>query len=178
MLFPLPGKRPAYTYKVAGLRARGDLRLGVERIDLIGALACADWTRSLAQRETKWRWASLAHELPDGRRFGLNLSASVYDDANGVSQENAFFLDGEPTVLGAAVFDVPRQPGVEDWTIRSRDDDSIDLRFTPLGARTQEIDLRVIRSDYVQPYGLFRGRVAGHAIDGAFGVVEDHLAVW
>lgn len=177
LLADLGGERPAYTHKAAGLRASGSLRLGDESVDLSGGLAIIDWTRSLAARETRWKWASFAGRS-GARNVGLNLSAEVYDDERGDSLENAFWLDGRVRPLGGVAFEVPRQPGVEDWRIRSRRGDEVDLVFTPLGARAQHLDLKMVRSDFVQPYGTFRGKVCGQEIREVFGVVEDHTSVW
>jgi hypothetical protein len=177
LLVDLGGGRPAYTHKSAGLRVTGSLRLGDESVDLGGGLATIDWTRSLASRETRWKWASFAGRA-GGRNVGLNLSAEVYDDANGDSLENAFWLDGRVRPLGGVSFEVPREPGVGDWRIVSRVGDEVDLTFTPLGARAQHLDMKLVKSDFVQPYGLFRGKVAGVEIDQVMGVCEDHASVW
>ncbi|HJL05513.1 MAG TPA: DUF2804 domain-containing protein [Polyangiaceae bacterium LLY-WYZ-15_(1-7)] len=177
LLHDLGDARPAYTHKAAGLEARGSLRVGEEAIDLAGGLAVSDWTRSLAARETRWKWASFAGRA-GGHSLGLNLSAEVYDDANGDSLENALWVDGRVQPLGGVEFDVPPIPGVEDWHIRSREGDEVDLVFRPLGARAQHLDMKVLQSDFVQPYGTFHGHVAGHRVDDLFGVVEDHLSVW
>ncbi|MEM9068246.1 MAG: DUF2804 domain-containing protein [Myxococcota bacterium] len=176
LLFDLGGGRPAYTHKAAGLRATGSVRFGDEAIDLAESCAVSDWTRSLAARTTRWKWASFAGES-GGALLGLNLSAEVYDK-DGASQENALWIDGQVETLGGVRFEVPRTPGVDDWRIRSVDDDAVDLTFRPLGARAQHLDLKVLRSDFVQPYGRFHGRVRERTIDGIFGVVEDHLSVW
>ncbi len=176
LLYDLGEERPAYTHKAAGLRASGSVRFGDEAIDLAGGLATLDWTRSLATRETRWKWASFAGRVGE-HDLGLNLSTEIYDDPKGASLENALWVDGRVHLLPAVSFEVPKLPAVEDWTIRSADG-RVDLTFRPLGARAQHLDLKVIRSDFVQPYGLFRGRVLGHTIDEVFGVVEDHLSVW
>lgn len=177
LLVDLGHERPAYTHKSAGLRVTGSLRMGDESVDLSGGLATLDWTRSLAVRETRWKWASFAGRA-NGRNVGLNLSAEVYDDAAGDSRENAFWLDGRVLPLGGVTFEVPREPGVGDWRIVSRNGDEVDLTFTPLGARAQHLDMKLLKSDFVQPYGLFRGKVAGVEIVEVMGVCEDHTSVW
>lgn len=178
LLHQLPGDRPAYTHKGAGLRATGLLHLGGQRINADGGLVVLDWTRTLATRRTRWKWASFAWRRDDGATFGLNLSSDVYDDASGASRENVLWINGRMHLLGGVRFDLPRNPGCEDWTIRSVHGDEVDLRFEPQGAHHQELDFGLVRDDFVQPYGIFRGRVAGKSIDGAFGVVEDHDAIW
>ena len=176
LLYDLGGGRPAYTHKAAGLRASGSLRFGDEAIDLAGSLATIDWTRSLATRQTRWKWASFAGHA-GGHALGLNLSAEVYDAPDGASLENALWIDGRVQPLPGVTFGVPKLPAVDDWTIRTADG-RVDLTFRPLGARAQHLDLKLLRSDFVQPYGLFRGRVLGHTVEDVFGVVEDHLSVW
>lgn len=178
LLHPLAPDRPAYTHKAAALPLEGHLTLGGTPVDLEGGLASIDWTRSLARRETRWKWASVSTRLADGSTLGLNLSAEVYDDPGGHSCENAYWHDGRVTPLGGVAFHMPARPAHEAWHIRSLRGDEVDLTFQPLGAREQRLNLGLVRSDFVQPYGSFRGTVAGHRLDDAFGVVEDHLSVW
>jgi hypothetical protein len=183
LLHPLTPERPAYTHKAAGMPATGVLDLGDQRLDFRQAYGTLDWTRSLANRETRWKWASFAGHDKGGALVGLNLSAEVYDDAAGNSRENGFWVDGVVQPLGGVRFEVPKDPGVHDWRIVSRDanasgEPEVDLSFEPYGSRRQNLDLRLIKSDFIQPFGVFRGQVRGHEIDGLFGVVEDHLAVW
>ena len=182
LLHPLTKHRPAYTHKAAGMKATGVLDLGDQRLDFREAYGALDWTRSLANRETHWKWASFAGRDKAGDTVGLNLSAEVYDDEAGNSRENGFWLNGKLTPLGGVRFEVPRDPAVNDWRLVSRDaqggSPEVDLTFEPFGARQQNMDLRLVRSDFIQPFGVFRGRVLGHDIEDMFGVVEDHLAVW
>lgn len=182
LLFELGPNRPAYTHKAAALPAAGRLWWRGRWHVVDGGLAVLDWTRSVARRETRWKWASLSTREPDGRAVGLNLSAEVYDDADGDSQENVLWIDGRAVTLGGVAFDLPPDPLAGAWHLRSRRGDEVELEFRPLGARRQQLDLAVLRSDFVQPYGLFTGRLraGGRTVQlvDAFGVVEDHLAVW
>ncbi len=179
LVFPLAPKRVAYTHKDAGMRADVRLAFADQPLPHEG-LATLDWTRSAALRTTCWNWASVATRLDDGRRFGLNLSARVYDDAAGASMENAVWLDGKLHLLGGVTFALPASPAAEIWHVRG---DGVDLAFSPVGARQQSVNLGVVRSRFVQPFGHFAGTVqlpTGEAltIPPSFGVVEDHVAVW
>ncbi|MSQ81428.1 MAG: DUF2804 domain-containing protein [Myxococcales bacterium] len=182
LVHTLPTGRPACTEKVAGLPASLDMLLGEH--DIGGAaLASSDWTRSVAMRQTVWKWASLSGTLPDGRHLGLNLSAQVYDDSHGQSRENALWIDGKVHALaGGVLFSVPQAADRQPWLLSSQQGDAVLLRFEPLGARRQDIDYWLVVSRFVQPYGRFYGhlRVDGQtlAIDGMVGVVEEHLAKW
>ena len=175
LLHDLGGGRAAYTHKAAGLPVAGSAMLGGRTFDLHQGLGVLDWTRSRANRETTWKWASFAAR-EGSHVLGLNLSAEVYD-RSGVSQENAYWVDGVVHPLGHVRFDLPAE-GARDrdrWRLVG---DEVDLVFEPLGARAQRLDLRLVRSTFVQPYGVFHGRLADHTVDGAFGVVEDHQSVW
>lgn len=184
LLHELEPGRPAYTHKAAALPASGSLSWRGEQHSFDDGLGSLDWTRSVARRETRWKWAAFSGRLPDGRRVGLNLSAEVYDNRDGDSEENALWLDGRAIALGGVRFEVPGEPAVEPWRVHSRAGDEVDLEFRPFGARAQKIDAKLVVSDFVQPYGEFKGRIApvGGAdaieLDGIFGVVEDHLARW
>ncbi|MBK7585296.1 MAG: DUF2804 family protein [Myxococcales bacterium] len=59
----------------------------------------------------------------------------------------------------------------------------VELEFRPLGARRQRLELGILRSNFVQAYGTFHGTVtpaglASAEVDGVFGVVENHDALW
>ncbi len=178
VLHRLGPRRVAYTHKAAGWPAFGQLELGGRTIRLDGGLAASDWTRSQATRITEWKWASFSSVQPDGTPVGLNLSAQVYEDEHGHSVENAFWSKGRVRRLRGVAFDVPANTKTERWRIRSLDTDEVDLEFEPLGAREEHTNFGLVRTDFVQPYGRFSGRVCGHDVTDAFGVVEAHLSVW
>ncbi len=178
LLFPLGEGRAAYTHKAAGLRVQGFLRLGARDFDLSTGLATLDWTRSHALRHTRWNWASFVGNTLSGKRFGLNLSAHVYDDAQGNSLENAVWLDGRVFCLSGVRFEVPTRT-TDVWRIVSRDGSGeVDLTVHPSGERQSRLDLKLIRSLFTQPYGHATGSVRGERVDGVVGVVEDHDALW
>lgn len=178
----LPSGGAAYTHKECAQPCTGTMQLRGQRREIRG-LASLDWTRSQAERVTRWNWASAAMQLPDGRQLGLNLSALVYDDAAGHSRENAMWLQGRRMDLRGVRFELPAKPDREPWRIQSLSGDEVDLTFRPLGVRRQNLQVGVVASRFIQPYGLFSGHLQpqGHSairfVD-AFGVVEDHYAKW
>lgn len=182
LIHRLDSGNAAYTHKECGQVCSGSLSLGTAHYAVDG-LASLDWTRSRAQRITRWRWASAMLALPDGRNVGLNLSALVYDDAAGHSRENALWLQGRRFPLRGVEFIVPQRPELQTWQIQSLQGDEVSLEFQPLGARRQNLSLGLVVSKFIQPYGLFNGsiRLQGHSpirLVDAFGVVEDHYAKW
>jgi len=40
------------------------------------------------------------------------------------------------------------------------------------------VDLKLILSRYLQPFGTFSGRIDGVAIEAVPGITEDHTARW
>ena len=61
-------------------------------------------------------------------------------------------------------------------------DGAVKLRFVPIGAHREERDLKVVKSHFVQPVGLFRGtlEIEGrtHVIEDVPGVTEDQDILW
>lgn len=167
LVYPLGETRAAYTHKEAGNRVRGAVNDMV--FDPETSFAVTDWTRSFADRRTVWNWLSLGGRSVDGRRIGLNLSARVYRDC-----ENAVWVDGRWQPLGEVAFEMPPD-GLGVWRVRGED---VDLRVEARGARRERMNLGILAAGLTQAFGPVSGRVRDLEIDGAFGVVEDHLALW
>jgi hypothetical protein len=185
LLYPLSASRWAHTHKEAALRVGGELQVADSRFnfDRRTNFAVSDWTRSYCLRKTLWFWASASWGNAN-ESWGLNLSSRVYDDANGHSFENVLWVNGRCYPLSGVRFELPANPAVEPWVIRSFADNgaSVNLTFHPIGARSKRLNLLLVRSRFVQPYGYFAGTVsvAGYTaeVQQAFGIVEEHHSVW
>jgi hypothetical protein len=173
---PLGPGRFDFTQKTIGLPAEGEVRAGNVTFLVQGQLAGLDYTHGFLERETAWRWA-FASGRQGTRVVGLNLSQGFLGGG-----ENVVWIDGVPSAVGpvAFAFDpaAPRAP----WQIRSADG-GLELTFQPEGQRAQNIDLRLVSSRYVQPFGTFSGHVTGASgervlLEGLAGVTEDHAARW
>ncbi len=165
------------TVKDNTLAAAGVVRWGSETLE-VSAPALYDVTDAYAPRRTVWHWASLAGHDREGRRVGVNLCA-LHNDSDR-ARENVAWVGGDAHPLGPVRFAFDRAaPAAAPWRITG---DGVDLRFEPAGARVGDEDLVVVKSRFVQPYGLFHGEVRAGAdvvrLDGAPGVVEDHEALW
>eukprot|EP01137_Pigoraptor_chileana_P016280 Opistho-2@72983 len=193
LLFDLGNKTPAYTHKLAGVHASsGSLKWGEDGTTIAidnRAMVSVDYTRSFARRETKWKWANFSGHDSHGNKIGMNLSADVYDTEDGHSMENAFFHNGKLYDLRGVKFEIPSTRegcATEQWRIIGKDSadrHSVDLTFTPAGMRHEDVNvLGIVSSKFCQPFGHFYGKITlGDTVvelDGVFGVVEDHLAVW
>jgi hypothetical protein len=132
--------------------------------------ACTDWTKSLSERITIWKWASFSARAQCGSGdgsvdssesvVGINFSDLVYNDADGVSQENGVWENGVVHSVGRVDFELP-EPAAQTtavWRLRSVNP-TIDLSFQPRGSREEHLQLGLIASDFVQPYGVFNGKI-------------------
>ncbi|KDO15914.1 hypothetical protein SPRG_18546, partial [Saprolegnia parasitica CBS 223.65] len=180
-----------YVHKGAGSAASGHLHFGASHVTVERGLGAIDWTKSIALRETTWHWASASFFADDGAAIGINLSQHVYD-VDGASQENAIWVDGRVCALRGVQFQIPDvDPIHATWRIASIAPtllDNVTLEFTPAGARRDDAGVPyLVHSRFVQPYGTFSGRIVCATednivheitVENAFGVVEDHFALW
>ncbi len=160
-----------FTQKTALVPAEGEVRAGNIRFPVQGQLAGLDYTHGFLARETAWRWAFA------GGRAGPHLVAFNFSDGFLQGEgENVVWIDGEPQAAGPVTFSLPEAP-LGSWRVQSADG-RVDLTFRAEGYRAQTVDLKVIFSRYLQPFGTFSGTVNGIAVDGVPGVAEDHAARW
>jgi hypothetical protein len=167
-----------FTQKLVGLAAEGEIRIGKARFTARGEPAGLDFTHGYLARDTSWRWA-FASARHGGRLIGFNLSEGFMDSGAG---ENALWVDGAPCSVGPVRFDFEPSAPLAPWRIRSADG-SLDLTFQPEGYRSQEVDLKLVVSKYLQPFGVFSGHVTTVSgdrldLDSLPGVTEDHTARW
>lgn len=210
LLYPVNGveSQLMFVLKLAGMTVSpvSFLRLTKDdqddRHNFVGASAGLDWTRGRANYRTFWRWVSLNYPKAKVSRpgsstqeefVGINISEEVYDvedDAGNVfSAENVIWIGGKLLTLKHGVeIQVPQSPRQAMWYIKTRpglatDQEHVDLQFTPWGAREDHTNYGILLSDYIQPYGTFKGTLVVDGIkieidQDAFGVVEDHKAYW
>jgi hypothetical protein len=167
------------TQKTVCMPADGEVRVGKRVFKIEGALAGLDYTHGFLARETRWRWAQASGRLPDGRLLGLNL---VEGHNDGEVTENGLWIGDELTQPGHAHFEFDDADPMRPWRITT-DDGRVDLRFVPEGKRAEDIDLKLVVSQYVQPMGTFDGIVKDAQggileVAGLPGVVERHRARW
>lgn len=165
------------TSKRALMDVRGTAVIKGERHSLDGGLGGMDYTQGLLPRVTAWRWAFLLGRTTEGTRIALNL----VEGFNG-QPECGVWLGRDVISVGEGRFTFDRANPLGPWKVTTTDG-AVDLEFTPVGAHTEARDLVLVRSEFVQPVGTFRGtiRLPGREpveIDGAPGVVEDQSVRW
>jgi hypothetical protein len=168
-----------YTQKHNALSITGDLKVNHEPQPLSRALAGYDFSAGYMRRETSWRWASI-NAMAGDVRLGLNLAAGVNETG---SSENVLWLDGVRRHLGPVHFEFDRKaPAGGSWRIWSERDE-LELLFTPMGCRSEKLNLWLLKSNFRQYLGQFSGWVTDGdgnklRLDGVNGLTEDHFAKW
>lgn len=181
VVLPVGANRGMYSHKVP-LPLEGEVRVGdrIWKARREDSVAILDVHKAHYPRHTWWNWATFGGFDPNGRLLAMNLTRNVNLDDTALN-ENAVWVDGRLHRLGPARFLLPMDPATEPWGLHT-DDGAIDLVFTPQGERNENIRLGLIRSVFHQPFGTFEGSVTVEgerlAIDGLFGVCEDHDSIW
>jgi len=161
------GAGHAWTAKRGGVAVRGRVvAAGVaHEVDGRGVV---DDSAGYPPRHTSWRWSAGVGTALDGRAVAWNLVDGIHDDPR--ASERTVWIDGIPQEVPAVTF-APDLSSVAGGPVG--------LRFAAEAVRRRHEDLRLVRSDYEQPFGTFAGALPGGVIlaDG-FGVMERHDAHW
>ena len=166
-LAPVPGGVADCTHKTPCLRVEGRASADGIGVDLDGHWAAIDHTSGLLARATDWRWASAT-----GADLALNLTEGFTAPA-----ENALWCGGRLERVGPVRFTFDAAAPLAPWRITD-DAGAVALTFHPEGVRREDRNLLVAASRYVQPVGVFRGRIGPVEVDDLVGVTEDHAARW
>ncbi|CAM2702360.1 unnamed protein product [Rotaria socialis] len=195
LVYPVEQTRPAYTHKIAGLSARGNIKIDnnkeEEFLDGVGSI---DWTSGYPERLCRWKWVSLSttgtnSSNKESVTIGINLSDLVYNDQNGVSMESAVWMNGQVYTVNKMIYELPEEKHQtkQPWKIYSSEDTSsespkIRLNFQPWGSQEEHINVFLVTGDFVQVFGIYSGTIElfgqTYIIENGFGVAENHRAKW
>ena len=157
-----------WTRKQGGVRVRGTVEVGGRRLAL-DAPGCVDDSAGYHERETAWAWSAGAGRTDDGRPVAWNLVAGIHDAP--VGSERTVWVDGRAQEVAPVAF-AEDLSGVA-FAGGER------LSFAAEATRRRVDDLKLVRSDYVQPFGAFTGTLPGGLrLAGGCGVMERHAARW
>jgi hypothetical protein len=164
------GRSYIWTRKVP-IRAHGHITLGMEARPLQG-VGILDESAGYHARETEWRWSAGVGTTVDGWPAVWNLVRGIHDSET--MSERTVWVNGRPA-------EVPTVRFSEQLDQMWGEDGSV-LHFEEEARRVRRDNLGWLRSDYVQPFGRFRGVLPGGVElsehDPAFGVMEHHQARW
>lgn len=174
---PSNGGRPFnFTYKNTCVPVKVQINNGGSNTYATsGNYGSIDFTKGYPPRETIWNWLSFVGITETEKIIGLNL----VDRFNG-NMENILWVNGQKMVLSSAKFSFEKPFDKTDWLIETNDG-ILNCHLSPRGARSENVNALVMKSQFIQPFGTLDGTVV---IDGkterftAYGVVEDHHAIW
>lgn len=129
-----------------------------------------DYSHGVLARETTWQWAIGTGRTDDGTPVGFN----VVDGFN-EGRENVVWIGDDRRQLGPASFSFDRDRPIDTWRVTAGG--RLDVELTPEAVRSEDLNLGVVVSKYAQPFGNWRGTVAGREVE-LVGVAETHQAKW
>ena len=180
VIAPIEGGGVNVTQKWAGLLSFGSIDVKGQRFSLDGGVGGMDYTHGYLGRRTSWRWGFACGRLDDGTPIGLNLVEGFNETRDDVN-ENALWLGGKLYPLSRAKFSWNKADPLDPWHVETVDGE-IKLTFAPIGAHREERDLKLVKSHFVQPVGLFEGTITAggveHQIKALPGVTEDQDILW
>jgi hypothetical protein len=180
VIAPVEGGGVNVTQKWAGLLAFGQLEAGGRRFVLDGGVGGLDYTHGYLARQTSWRWAFVCGRLDDGTPFGINL-VEGFNEARDDVNENAVWLGKALFPVGRARFSWNPRDVLDPWRVVTTDG-ALDLTFKPLAAHRELRDLKLVKSRFEQPVGLWSGTMTldgkRHRFEDAAGVAEDQDVLW
>ncbi|MBS2018322.1 MAG: DUF2804 family protein [Deltaproteobacteria bacterium] len=162
------------TEKRGPLDLRGFARCAGRDVTLDGGVAGYDYTHGLMPRRTTWRWGFALGKTTSGESFALNVVQGFMGE-----KECAVFLGDRVLAISEPRFTFDLARPCDPWRLEA---DGLDLTFAPGAMHTQNTNLVLVRSRFVQPVGTFSGtlRVDGRdvVLEGVPGVVEDQDTIW
>lgn len=159
----------AYTWtRKQIVRAHGSITLnGVAR--RVEAVALIDDNAGYHPRHTHWYWSGGAGSDQHGRSVAWSVIVGLNDSP--ANSERTIWIDGVPQEVGPVRFtsDLSAVAFAEGGA----------LGFTAEAVRQRRDNLVLLRSAYCQPFGRFAGTLPGAIrLRDAFGVMEEHTALW
>ena len=162
MVICTPFNKPAHFYynqKINCMRAKGEVRYGgkLYQFEPEDSFAVLDWGRGVWTYHNTWYWGSASYKLENGESFGWNIGYGFGDCS--AASENMLFYKGKAHKLSQVKFHIPgdEKDFLAPWTFTS-DDGRFEMDFSPVMDRASCTDVKLIKSDQHQVFGLFTGK--------------------
>ncbi len=173
---PSKGGRPFhFTYKNVCMPVELNIEHVGKTYQVNGNYGAVDFSKGYPPRETVWNWLAFIGTTQSGKSVAVNLVKHFNNDL-----ENILWIDGQKTPLSSAVFTMQKPFDKNNWHIAT-DDKLLDCILTPSGARSENVNIVLMKSIFVQAYGKITGTVLINGMRETFtatGVCEDHHALW
>ncbi len=173
---PSKGDRPFnFTYKDLPIQTEINIDYHNKKYHANGHYGAIDFTKGYPPKTTEWNWSSAIGTTESGKSIAFNIVDKFNDN-----MENILWLDGERIILSDAEFKYGPDLKKDIWHINTKDQ-IIQSEMKPFGARAENINAAIMKSIFTQPFGEYNGTVTVNGISEKFtawGVSEEHLAVW
>ena len=166
MVIAVPFNKPKHFYynqKINCIKAKGFYKYKGDIVHFSekDSRAVLDWGRGVWTYKNTWYWSSLSAVDDNGNEIGFNLGYGFGDTTK--ASENMVFYNGKAYKLKDVEFIIPMDSNekykyLEPWIIKSKDE-SINLTFTPILNRNDNIDFKVLKSIQHQVFGRFNGSI-------------------
>ena len=147
-----------YNQKINCLRAKGEVTYDGKTyvFDPEDSFAVLDWGRGVWTYHNTWYWGSASGAV-DGVPFGWNIGYGFGDTS--AASENMLFYNGKAHKISQVKFNIPgdEKDFLSPWTFTS-DDGRFEMDFIPVLDRASCTDVKLIKSDQHQVFGLFTGK--------------------
>ncbi len=173
---PSAGGRPFhFTYKNVCMTTELSIEHEGKTYQVSGNYGAVDFSKGYPPRETVWNWLSFIGTTQSGKNVGVNLVKHFNDEL-----ENILWVDGQKTALSSGTFTMQKPFDKNNWHITT-DDKILDCTVAPNGARSENVNILLMKSIFTQVYGKISGTLLINGVRESFtatGVCEDHHALW
>lgn len=164
MVIATPFKKKKHFYynqKINNLVSNGYFKIGPKLYSIKDGLGVLDWGRGVWTYSNTWYWASLSTKDKDGYK-GFNLGYGFGN--NDKATENMVFLNNEAYKLDDVKFLFTSQKNSNKIDFLKKivvtsSDKSVDLTFTPILDRHDNLNAVVIASNQHQVFGVYNGKI-------------------
>jgi len=183
VVIPWSDNKFQYTSKQECLPVEGSLILEEKThiFESVNTFAVLDYGRGIWPYQSSWNWAN-GSGVSSKQKVGFNLGGT-WTDGTGMT-ENAMVVDGKLTKISDDLeFSFNKSNLMEPWSIRTKNTDQVELKFTPFFERIAKSNLLLVKSNVHQMIGYYSGNIKttdGQSIkiDNILGSTEDHHARW
>lgn len=150
-----------YNQKINNLICNGSFFIGEREYKMENALGVLDWGRGVWTYKNTWYWGSCSSKNSNGDYIGFNLGYGFGE--TDAASENMLFVNQNAYKLDDVAFLIPRDDQgnykyLEPWKIVSQKGD-IDLIFTPILNRNDNMNFVILASIQNQVFGYFNGKI-------------------
>ncbi len=183
VVIPWSSTRFQYTSKQLPFPSKGKILYGDETFEFNekDTFACLDYGSGKWKYKTDWNWCAGYGNDIHSRKIAINLGGLWTDETgqneNGLWIENQFYKIHEEVK-----FYWEKSNPLNTWNIKTKNSNNLDLTFKPFHIRPDSTNLLILKSNVVQCFGYFYGKIKIEdkdiQLNSLLGWAEEHHALW